>query len=274
MSPCRWLSVLLTLVVSLPCAAQEWQPLRPGLRWTYETSGVDTLTLAGVTQTAHTEGTRKVLVGRPSAELPGSPYEIVETHAIRTLGESGTTHRTIRAWARANEGGVLAYGEEFEDPFSGRELVMIRYEPPLRTLPANPRVGQKWHVGVAQAHGLQIRLDGEIVGIRDVKTPTGLHRGCLEVRYTGPVSGHFASPEGPLLIQNGSTTMTSFYAKGIGAVREDEDFSMTMRMPNGMHIRGTSRAEYLLRSSNLLDAPARPEGDPHPGFRPRGRTGR
>ena len=57
MSSCRWLSVLLTLFVSLSCAAQEWQPLRQGLRWTYEASGVDTLTLAGAIHTVQVEGT-------------------------------------------------------------------------------------------------------------------------------------------------------------------------------------------------------------------------
>ena len=272
MSSSRWLSALLTLFVSLPCVAQEWQPLRQGLRWTYETSGVDTVTIAGTTQTVQVEGTRKVLVGRPSSELPGSPYEIIETRTTRTQG-FGTTHTTVRAWGRSSERGFLAFGEEFEDPFSGAQR-LVRYEPPLRYLPANPRVGQKWHVGAVQADGLRFKLDGEIVGIRDVKTPTGLHRGCLEVRYTGPISGSFASPVGPVPILNGTTTMTSFYAKGIGAVREEEDFGMTMRMPDGMHVRATTRVEHLLQSSNLLDAPARPEkGDPHPGFRPRGRAG-
>ena len=257
MPSCRWLSVLLTLFISLPCAAQEWQPLRAGLRWTYKASGVDTFRLGGMTQTVNVEGTRKVLVREPSAELPGSPYEIVETRALRT-SESGTTHRTIRSWVRGNERGLQGFGVEYEDPFSGGEQVMVRYEPPLQYLPPKPRVGQKWHVGVAKTDGLRIDLQGEIIGFRDVKTPTGLHRGCLQVRYSGPVSGSLASPEGPLLIQRGTVTMTSYYARGIGPVREQEHQDLTLTMPNGMLVRGTSRADYLLESSNLLDSPASP----------------
>jgi hypothetical protein len=273
MSSCRWLPVLLTLFVSLPCMAQEWQPLREGLRWTYEASGVDTVRLGGMTQTMNAEGTRKVLVGEPSAELPGSPYEVIETRALRTTGEPGTTHMKIRWWVRANERGLQGFGEEFEDPFSGAERVMVRYEPPLRYLLPDPRVGQRWPVGVAKTDGLRIDLQGEIVGIRDVKTPTGLHRGCLQVRYSGPVSGKVASPEGPLRIESGSVTMTSYYARGLGPVREEEHQDLTLSMPNGMRVRASTRAEYLLESSNILDSPASPDtGDPHPAFRPRGRT--
>ncbi len=254
----RWLWVLLTLFVSLPCAAQEWQPLRTGLRWTYKASGVDTFTFGGMTQTVNVEGTRKVLVREPSAELPGSPYEIVETRAIRTEGEPGTTDTTIRSWVRGNERGLQGFGVEFEDPFSGVERVMVRYEPPLQYLPPNPRVGQTWHVGVEKLDGVRIDLQGEIVGLRDVKTPAGLHRGCLQVSYSGPISGSLASPEGPLRIQRGTVTMTSYYARGIGPVREEEHQDLTLSMPNGMLIQGTSRAQYLLESSNLLNLPASP----------------
>ncbi len=252
----------IAVCVALPCLAraEEWAPLGTGMRWSYRITGVNKQVIAGREQTQAVRGTRNVEVRDITPELPQSPYEVVDTRLTRTQGQPGTSRETQRVWMQRGKWGLLGFGEEFPNPLAAGARLMMRYSPPLQLLPADPRRGQKWHVGVAQAVGLRIDLTGEVIGTRDVKTVAGLHRGCLEVRYTGSISGHIDSQGVRLHIHSGSLVSTSYYAPALGKVLEQEHFKMNLRMPDGQIVRSSARTDYVLESSSLPpSAPASPD---------------
>jgi hypothetical protein len=254
-----WISVGLVLCVSIPflARAEEWVPLGMGMRWSYRISGINRWAIAGMEQTQRVEGTRNVEVRDIATDLPQAPYEVVDARATRVDGRSEMNRELLRTWVSAGKRGVLGFGEEFADPFAGGLRQMVRYSPPLQLLPADPHPGQTWHVGVARAMGLRMDFTGKVIGIRDVEIPAGLQRGCLEVRFSGPISGQLDSPAGPLPIRSGSVTITSYYAPGLGSVLEQEHYEMRLSMPGGQIVKGSMRADYALRSSSLLpSAPA------------------
>ncbi len=260
----RWISIGLALCVFVPCwaGAEEWVPLGKGMRWGYRITTVNEIEIAGMQQTQRERGTRAVEVRDVSASLPESPYEVVETRAIRIDGQQTTNRTTFSSWLRADERGLLAFGQEVPNPFKGGERQFVSYKPPLQYLPADPRPGTTWHVGVERAMGLRIDLTGTVIGMRDARSAVGLHRGCLEVRYTGPITGHFESPDGPLPVVSGSVTVTSYYAPGLGSVLEKEQQEMRLRMPDGQIVAANARTEHVLETSSLL--PSAPASIPPP----------
>lgn len=260
----RWISIGLALCVFVPCwaGAEEWIPLGKGMRWGYRVATINQTVIAGMQHTQRERGTRDVEVRDVSASLPESPYEVVETRAIRTDGQQSVNRTTSRSWLRTDERGVLVFGEEFPNPFAVGKREFVRYEPPLRYLPADPRPGTSWHVGVERAMGLRIDLTGTVIGTRDARSAVGLHRGCLEVRYTGQISGHFESPDGPLSVVSGSVMVTSYYAPGLGSVLEKEYQEMRLRMPDGQIVAASARTEMVLETSSLL--PSAPASMPPP----------
>ena len=265
----RWISLGLILCVSIPALAraEEWAPLAGEMRWSYTISGINKVVIADFHQSQRVRGTRTVEVRDVRLDHPESPYELLDTRVTRTDGETGESREIIRMWVRKDEQGLFDVAEEFANPFKGGVRQIVHYSPALKLLPPDPEPGQTWDVGVLQAVGLHIKLTGRVVGLRDVETPSGRYTGCLEVRYTGPITGQLESPDGPVPIRSGSARLTSVFAPGIGAVVEQEHFDIRMRVPNGPIIRSVERNRYELESSTLLlDAPANadPSGSAQP----------
>ena len=242
------------LSLSLPTSAlsEEWFPLETGMRWSYRVSGLQKHAIEGMEQTSRVYGQRSVEVGDVSAELPQSPYEVISTESTQNEGQPGTQSMTSRGWVRAGKEGVLNFAQEFANPLMGGPPRRVRYSPPLQYLPADPSPGQSWHIGVERVMGMAVDLTGTVVGIRDVETAAGVHRGCLAVTYRGSVSGQLETPQGPMPIEGGSYTSTSYYAPGLGAVLENVRYKTRLRIPGGPLVVSEVQTEYSLESSSLL----------------------
>ena len=257
---CRWwISLGLILCVSIPALARagDWSPLAGEMQWSYAISGVNKLAIAGMQQSQRVRGTRTVEVRDVRLDHPESPYELLDTRVTRSDGETGESRKVLRMWLRKDKQGLFDVAEEFANPFQGGVRQMVHYSPALKLLPPDPEAGQTWDVGVLRVVGLHIKLTGKVLGLRDVETPAGRYTGCLEVQYSGPITGQLESPEGPLPIRSGSARLTSIFAPGIGTVVEQEHFELRMRVPDGPVIRSVERNRYELVSSTLLPgAPA------------------
>ena len=161
---------------------------------------------------------------------------------------------TARGWVQVGKDGVRNFAQEFANPLMGGPPHRVRYSPPLQYLPADPSPGQSWHIGVERVMGMAVDLSGIVVGIRDVETPAGVHRGCLAVSYTGSVAGQLETPQGPVPIEGGSYASTSYYAPGLGSVLEEVHYETRLRIPGGPVVVSEVHTEYSLVSSSLLPA--------------------
>ncbi len=249
----RWISVGLMLCVLVPglVRAEDWNPLEKGMRWNYRLSGFSSWAVAGKAQTEFVKGTLTVEVRERSPELPQSPYEVVGTHMTGTDGRPETDRETGRSWELNGKQGRLLFAEDFDSVITGRRET-VRYSSPLQFLPPDPRPGQTWHVGVEKGAGVSADLTGEVIGTSDVTTASGVHRGCLEVRYTGPLSGQITRPRGTVPIESGTVSWTTYYAPGVGVVLESKRSNMRLRMPDGQIFSLLTSYEYTLSGSSLL----------------------
>lgn len=73
-----------------------------------------------------------------------------------------------------------------------------------------------------------------------LETPTGDYDDVLRVHSTGTITGQLPSPNGqPLSINDGDFEETSWYAPGVGLVRQEQTISMTIQVNESLEI--TSR---------------------------------
>ena len=242
--------------------ASEGLPIRPGLRWTYETQAALTRGAAGLEQSEQVLGVREIEVGARSKQFPDQPYEISDSIRGTVRGESGVRSRSETQTTFVNSGanGLLLYGEEFNNPFRGGVRQLVRHAPPLLLLPAHPTPGSKWRVGSARIDELRLDLEGEVLGFQDAKTPSGLYKSCLKVRITGRFSGYLSMLGVRARVTGGSFSSTEWYALGVGPVLVQEQEKLTLTIAGGQTLTVAETSGRTLRETNATPAalPAAP----------------
>jgi hypothetical protein len=119
------------------------------------------------------------------------------------------------------------------------------FEPPLVMLPAGAEPGRTWQVGRARDGSLTIDLEGQVVGVEDVGTEAGTHRGCLRVRHRGPVStAGEGGGEGDHPI--GRFERDLWLCRGVGMVKELVRFELEQEVVD------SAGGEYPLRTSDVV----------------------
>jgi hypothetical protein len=256
---------LLTLVAALglaaPAAATEWLPLRPGVRWSYEVRGELSRSIAGFEQSERLQGTREVQVRGASPKFAARPFEVLEALRAHLVDDAGTrrTKTEMRSsYVKPAANGLLIYGEEFDNPLQGGARQLVRHAEPIQLLPADPKRGQKWHVGTSQLDGLELALDGEVLGFQDAQTPAGVYRGCLKVKLTGTFSGHLSMEGMPVRVERGRYESTLWYAPDVGPVLVEEKQELTLTVAAGQTVTASEHSWRTLRDTNVVPAaPAR-----------------
>ena len=237
----------LALAQLAPAAAETWQPLAVGNRWSYAISHQRELSL------------QETMASRESRS--GSyRREIVREGRRRDVAEPLYVTDEIREWRGVPEpervstltaergGAILEYAMDV-----GEGMALV--EEPLVYGPARVRSGLEWEVGRVRMGGLTMELQGEILGVQNARTPARTFEHCLKVRYTGEVRGMVELEEGGLPVRGGRLEVTQWYAPGVGVVLAEETVTLDVLTTQGV-MRSRSQDRYALESFELAGSPA------------------
>ena len=246
------------------------QPLEPGRRWTY--TYVRERTRGEPGGKPEVESFRGTLVDQIVGVASSFGPDAVELRstlrgqAETTRGEAETESKPVvlerRTSLETADGGhgYRVLGIEAEDPLSGRQR--SRFEPPLRQLIGEREVGKRWLVGEVDIGGLRTRIEGEVLGTQDAKTPAGVYERCLVVRYSGKLSGRVDAFGSSIEVRDGSVVATEWYAPGVGVVLAKEETRQTLVLADDTIVEFSERTQYALREAEYSLPAARAPGDP------------
>jgi hypothetical protein len=126
---------------------------------------------------------------------------------------------------------VLLHGQLIRGA-SRIESKLTRFEPPVATLKLPiPAPGEPFP-SVMQSHGMAVDSRPYERAEETLKTPAGEYR-CLRISSRGPVTGELPGMP-PVRITTGSVEATSWFAKGIGLVKQVQVLSLNLELPNGV----------------------------------------
>jgi len=205
--------------------AKNWQPIDVGHNWAYSISQSNVVEIGGqVVNSDRKRGKiRRAVVreGRRS-EIPVPVFVVEET---RDWKGSEAEHYVTLTAERA--GALLEYAVD-----TGEGLNF--HANPLIQVPASIKGGMKWDVGSFSMNGLEVTMEGEILGVQNAKTKARTYERCLKVRYTGKLSGILEVPEGRLPVRGGSLEVTQWFAPDVGVVLAEESVSMAILTAQGL----------------------------------------
>jgi hypothetical protein len=219
---------------------EEFFPIRVDASWTYHISKERTTTLAERAVEERITGQSVERVVKSSDEFSyGAPVYILSQHITE---ENHTTGRkrvvTLESHISAETHQVLLHGHVIRG-VSGMEPKLTRFEPPpaLLRLPI-PAPGEPFP-SVMRTHGMTVDSRPYERAEETLKTPVGEFR-CLRISSRGPVTGELAGTA-PIRITTGSVEETSWFARGVGLVKQVQVLSMNFEMPNGVKAKSEER---------------------------------
>jgi hypothetical protein len=235
----------------LPFASSEvadYLPLAEGREWSYQVTKTRMYAFPG-------REVAQRLTGR-STEQCKSSQGVVDTQSPvflwiqriseieETTGKASTTR--IETYLSSEPDRVLMHAQKIEGA-QGLNSGLEQFVPPVAVLklplpaPGEP-YPSKW-----KSQGITLDLRPFEIGSETVETPTQAFRDCLRVKSRGPLSGTMPGPQ-PIDVLDGSVEETSWYAKGVGLVRQMQVIRMTLRLPDGQEVRATEEKSKLLSS--------------------------
>lgn len=226
----------------------RWVPLDVGNQWTYIYLRERERSIGGTEP--QLESFRGTLVEEVIGNVPEYSPRAVELHSTvrgKVEGSGTETVEQLRAFVESNGFNYRVLAIEAEDPVVG-QVEFTRFTPPLLTLKAGARVGEKWRIGSKETAGLMTDLEGEILGVQDAEVPSGVFEKCLVVRYTGSFSGSIEVSGNPIDVQSGQIVSTEWFAPGVGKVLAKEEISESMVLADGSTLDYTERTQFALSS--------------------------
>jgi hypothetical protein len=219
---------------------EDYFPIRVGASWTYHISKQRTTTLAERTVEERITGQSVERVVKPSDEFSyGAPVYILSQDISE---ENHTTGRKtvlrIESHVSAEPHQVLLHGQLIRGA-SRIESKLTRFEPPVAMLKLPiPAPGEPFP-SVMRSHRMTVDSRPYERAEETLKTPVGEFR-CLRISSRGPVTGEL--PGKPTVtITTGSVEATSWFASGVGLVRQVEVISVNFELPNGVKTKSEER---------------------------------
>ena len=179
-------------------------------------------------------------VAEPSDEFSyAAPVYIVSQHISE---ENHTTGRKsvvrIESHVSAEPHQVLLHGQVIRGALESRAR-LTRFEPPVAMLKLPiPAPGEPFP-SVMRSHGMTVDSRPYERAEETLKTPVGEFR-CLRISSRGPVTGELPGMS-PVRITEGSVEATSWFAKGVGLVKQVQVLSMNFELPNGVKAKSEER---------------------------------
>ena len=162
----------------------SWLPLEPSNRWTYTSNGQRTIRLPQAPeQVTPTSGKHITEVTRQIGGTAGGDGAFEMVHGSEKRDASGAVESEAEKWFVSKMGSrlMLVGGD--------RDAAPIEIRRPVTLFPGEPRPGFKYDGGRLVSKGIDLDVQGEVVGYEDVKTPAGSFRRCLVLRVTAKVAG-------------------------------------------------------------------------------------
>jgi hypothetical protein len=212
---------------------EEYFPIRVGASWTYQISKERATTVVEKTVEERITGQSVERVVKPSNEISyGAPVYMLSQHITEENHMTGRkSDVSIESHVSAEPHQVLLHGQLIRGA-SRIESNLSRFEPPVAMLKLpTPAPGEPFP-SVMRNHGLIVDSRPYERAEEALRTSVGEFR-CLRISSRGPVTGELPGMP-PVRITTGSVEATSWFAKGIGLVKQVQVLNLNLELPNGV----------------------------------------
>ena len=218
--------------------AQEYFPLKPGTKKFFQVTINQTTSVAGQTSMSLTvySQNEEVVVG-PS-KVYDKPAVLVRTSrrdsvSGRPMEDAKLAYR-VESFYQTRPQGVFLLANYNLPSDSTQKPDSARYEPPLQVLKLPADSGGNWSVGMMRMQGIAVGLNAQVVGREEVETPVGTFKNCLKTKSNSTsVSGTLqGSQRLSMKVTGGEFSSTSWYAPGVGLVKQEVSSRFVMTSPN------------------------------------------
>ena len=236
----KLLAILLFSVPTLTVWAQspEYFPLKPGTIKHFQATINQTTGVAGQTSMTLTVYSRNEEVVVGPSKVHDKPAVLVRTSrrdsvAGRPMGDAKLAYR-VESFYQTRPQGVFLLANYNLPSDSAQKPDSARYEPPLQVLKLPADSGANWSVGTMRMQGIAVGLNAQVVGREDVETPAGTFKNCLKTKSNSTsVSGALqGSQRLSMTVTGGDFASTSWYAPGVGLVKQAVSSRFVMSSPN------------------------------------------
>jgi hypothetical protein len=235
---CRQIGLtLLLLTCPLKTGAgevEELLPIRLGASWTYSVSKDRVTTIDGRVVEERITGQTVEKVTRRSEDFSYRAPVYVLAQEIAEENQNNGRKRafTLESHLSVEPAQVLMHGQ-FNRGAPGMEAKLTRFEPPVAVLKLPIPKPSEPFPSIMRSQGVTIDSRPYERADETVKTPAG-EFSCVRISSRGSVSGTFPAPA-PLRITTGSIEETSWFAKGVGIVKQVQVLTLSFELPNGLN---------------------------------------
>ena len=218
--------------------AQEYFPLKSGNRKHYRATVTQNTSVGGqsaMSNTAYFRNTEEV-VGQ--AKVYDKPAVLVRTTRVDSIPGRPTDEskqaQLIENYYQTRPQGIFLLANFNLPADTGHKPDSTRYEPPLLVLKLPADSGVSWNVGTMKMQGILVALNAQVLGREDVETPAGSFKNCLKTKSSSTsVSGALQGASRLSMdITGGEFSSVSWYAPGVGLVKQDVSTRFAMSSPN------------------------------------------
>lgn len=208
---------------------QKYYPLNPGESQVYETrtqrvytlpNGVDTMTLTGKVVETLKEPPEDY-----QADDSAFVIEQVVSEKNETLGTE--SHDSVKSVLDIQDDRLLllAFTKGLE-PISKAEAL----DPPTVIMDFKKMAAQEPYTSSLTLGGMKLTATVAEYDYVSIETPMGKFDDVLKVTMNGTVTGHIDAQGQKLSIQDGALRDTSWYAPGVGMIREENTMTLKVRL--------------------------------------------
>lgn len=235
----RFLGFFLVAAASRAVWAQapEYFPLKPGTIKQYQATVNQNTSVGGqsaMSVTAYFRNTEEV-VGQ--AKVYDKPAILVRTTRLDSIAGKpiDASHPSMRIenYYQTRPQGVFLLANFNLPADTIHRPDSIRYEPSLQVLKLPADSGDKWAVGAMKMQGVLVGLSAQVAGREDVETPAGSFKDCLKTKSSSTsISGSLSgSARLSMNVTGGDFTATSWYAPGVGLVKQEVSTRFVLSSP-------------------------------------------
>ncbi|MCI0331228.1 MAG: hypothetical protein L0196_09865 [candidate division Zixibacteria bacterium] len=217
----------------------EYFPLKPGTQKIFWATINQNTSVGGGTAmsvTHHGRNTEEV-VGQ--AKVYDKPAVLVRTTrrdsiAGRPIEEAGYSYKTENYYQTRPQGVFLLANFNLPADTGRQKPDSTRYEPSLQILKLPADSSASWKVGTMRMQGILVDLSAQVAGVEDVEVPAGSYKNCLKVKgRSASISGSLQGAQKlSMNVTGGEFASTSWYAPGVGLVKQEVTTRFVMSSPN------------------------------------------
>lgn len=241
------------LVSTAGAQKPDYFPLKPGLKKYFQATINQSTNIGGKSAGSQTaQSTIEEEIVGPSKAL-GKETILVrssrkDSSSGGPLGNVNSSYQT-ESFYRVGAEGVFLLANFRAASDATQKAETTRFEPPLRLLKLPADSGSSWKVGTMTMQGLSVKPEARIQGREEVSVPAGSFKNCLKIKSgSSDLGGTIDMGGTPLTVTGGEFTATSWYAPGVGMVKEEvyTRFALSSPQMPGMTAEVTFEQKRLL----------------------------